>query len=190
MLYKKKEKILLTNVQDSNEIADLPPVGTYSRQSFETPEEIQVELDHTHGKQEAEFRAWLIKNKPKNALMTAIETSTATGVPDIFCCHNGRSSWIECKVIARGAPRIRGTQYVYLKKLIAAGGHARIVVQRLSNKYKPSSITIYDAAKVTAVPPALFVARGQDMVFHELMPYEYNGTISRPELRETLMNYI
>ena len=102
-----------------NDIDDLPPPGEFRRRGpIETPPELQVELDRTRDMREGEFRSWLIKNKPKDAVMTPIETSTPAGVPDIFCCYNGHSSWIECKTIISGAGRIRGTQYVYLKKLL------------------------------------------------------------------------
>ena len=151
----------------SNEIADLPPIGTYQKpRYFRTPSEVQIEIDKGHEAREAEFRKWLIKNKPKQALMTAIETNTHLGVPDIFCCYNGFSSWAECKVVISGNARIRGTQYTYLKKLIAAGGHAKIVVQRLSTgSHRPTSIYIYDAKKVVATPIDLFKQSGEDLIF-------------------------
>lgn len=151
----------------SNEIKDLPPAGVYQRpRFFETPAEIQIELDKTHASREAEFRKWLIKNKPNRAVMTAIETNTQTGVPDIFACYNNFSSWIECKVIMTGNAKCRGTQFIYFKKLIAAGGHGKIVVQRLnSSTYKPASISIYDARKITAIPIDLFKKSGEDLIF-------------------------
>lgn len=150
----------------SNEIDDLPPPNTYRRKITETPKEIKVELDRSREMREGEFRKWLIDNKPKKAVMTAIETSTATGVPDIFCCYDGFSSWIECKILLSGGPRIRGTQYTYMKKLIAAGGNAKIVIQKLSNvNYKPSSIKIYNAADIVAIPVGMFKQIGQELMF-------------------------
>lgn len=150
----------------SNEIADLPEPNTYKRKYFETPPEIKAELNKSHENKEADFRRWLIKNKPKQAVMTAIETSTQTGVPDIFSCFNSFQQWIECKVIITGLPRCRGTQYVYFKNLINAGGHGKIVIQRISNTtYKPTSIYIYDARKIVAIPPALFKRSGENLLF-------------------------
>ena len=157
---------LLLSADFSNEIDDLPPPGTFIGKKFQTPKEIQKELDRARETKEAEFRRWLIKNKPHNALMTPIETSTVAGVPDIYCCYNSFSSWIECKVLVMGSVRFRGTQYSYLKKLITAGGNAKIVVQRLNKtSYKPASISIYDAAKIVTMPFGLFKKVGQDLIF-------------------------
>lgn len=157
-----------------NKDIDSPVIDTYVPMDYwETPEEIQVELEKDTANKEADFRRWLIKNKPKGALLTPIETSTAVGVPDIFCCYNGFSSWIECKILSTGNPRFRGTQYSYLKKLIEAGGHAKIAVQRINTKdYKPSSIWVYDAEKLVSLPSGMFKTHGQDMVFpSEVQPY-------------------
>ena len=168
-------------VEFSNEIKDLPPPGVWTpRKFFETPAEIQIELDKTHASREAEFRRWLIKNKPKQAIMTAIETSTQTGVPDIYACYNGFSSWLECKVIMNGSAKCRGTQYIYFKKLIAAGGHGKIVIQRLnSTSYKPASIIIYDARKIAAIPPDLFKKSGEDLIFPKNVEPWYTWYYSR-----------
>lgn len=150
-----------------NEIDELPPAHEYHRRTaVETPPEIQVELERTKESREAEFRSWLIKNKPKNALMTAIETNTTAGVPDIFSCYQGYSCWIECKSVINGIGRIRGTQYSYLKKLLAAGGNAKIIIQGLSTvTYKPVSISIYDAQQIATLPLGLFKIQGKEMIF-------------------------
>lgn len=165
------QDLLLDNF--SNEIDDLPPPNTYQRKYFKTPKEVQVEIDRDRECKEADFRKWLVKNKPRNAIMTPIETSTAIGVPDIFCCYTGFSSWVECKVLVAGSPRFRGTQYSYLKKLIEAGGHAKIAIQKLNpSTYKPSSIHIYDAEKIVTIPSAMFKQSGQDLIFPpDLKPY-------------------
>lgn len=151
----------------SNEIDDLPdPQEFHRRRYLQVPDEIQVELDRTRAMREGEFRSWLIKNKPKHSLMTPIETNTAGGVPDIFCCMNGFSSWIECKVTISGPGRVRGTQYAYLKKLLAAGGHAKIVIQGLATStYKPATISIYDARQIVSLPIGMFKEQGQELIF-------------------------
>lgn len=156
-------------VQFSNDIADLPPVGTfngYQRKTFETPAEINAELDKTKEQREGEFRRWLIQNKPKKAIMTPIETNTAAGVPDIFCCYSGTMTWVECKIVMSGPPRIRGTQFSYLKKLCEAGGKAKIAVQRLSPKtYKPVAIELYDSSHITAIPMGMFKTSREELIF-------------------------
>ena len=150
-----------------NEIDDLPPPQEYKRRGpIETPPELQAELDRTREMREGEFRSWLIKNKPKDAVMTPIETRTAAGVPDIFCCYQGYSSWIECKTIITGVGRVRGTQYAYLKKLVAAGGNAKIVVQGIATQsYKPASISIYDARQIVSLPMGMFKVVGKELLF-------------------------
>lgn len=165
----------------SNEIAHLPSPNIYTKPKyFETPDEIKVELDKSHAMHEAAFRKWLIQNKPKQAVMTAIETSTHLGVPDIFACYNGFSSWIECKVVISGTDKCRGTQYTYLKKLIAAGGHAKVVVQRLnSSTYKPATIRIYDAKNIVALPPGMFKISGEDLLFPKTVEPWYTWYYNR-----------
>ena len=173
----------------SNDIADLPPVGTYNgyqRKTFETPEEINVELDKTKEQREGEFRKWLIQNKPRKAIMTPIETSTASGVPDIFCCHSGVMTWLECKIATSGPPRIRGTQFSYLKKLSEAGGRAKIVVQRLSPQtYKPVSIEVYESSHVTTIPLGMFRASREELIFPPGMEPWYKWYYNRNK-KETI----
>ena len=149
----------------SNEIDDLPPPNTYHRKIFKTPEEVHKEIEKSKEAREAEFRRWLILNKPKNSIMTPIETYTAVGVPDIFTCMDGDMQWLECKIAISGPPRIRGTQYNYIKKLIKSGGKAKLVVQRLTSKdYKAASIDIYNMEDIVRIPYGMFIQRGQELV--------------------------
>ena len=158
-----------------NEIDELPPPEEFHRRkAVETPPEIQKELEKTKLKREGEFRSWLIENKPKNSVMTPIETSTATGVPDIFSCYQGHSCWIECKSILSGPGRVRGTQYIYLKKLLAAGGHAKIVIQNIyRNTGKPTSISIYDAQQIVSMPLGMFKQYGEELMFPPSLEPKY-----------------
>ena len=88
------------------------------------------------------------------------------GVPDIFCCYNSEMTWVECKVVMTGPPRLRGTQLSYLKKLTCAGGKAKIAVQRLNaSTYKPASIELYDAAYIAKIPMGMFKHVGQELIF-------------------------
>lgn len=158
---------MLLSELPNNELDDPVPVATiYKRKYFKEPEVIKKERERTREMREGEFRKWLVKNKPKTAVITPIETSTATGVPDIYSCYQGHSQWLECKIAMNTPPRIRGTQYTYLRKLWEAGGHAKIVVQRLSTRtYKPVKIEIYDAAMIVSMPLGLFTVVGKEVIF-------------------------
>ena len=179
----------------SNDIADLPPIGVgkkYDISKKEMPDEVRAKLDLSKEAKEAAFRRWLVKNKPKAAVMTPIETSTAVGVPDIFCVYNGQASWLECKINATYLPpRIRGTQYSYLKKLIEAGGKAKIVVQQFNpNTAKATSITIYDASHIVTIPSGMFRHIGEELMFPcEIEPFyrwHYKQKGDKKELLENL----
>ena len=136
----------------------------YARKILTEYPEVKEARERTRVMREGEFRKWLIKNKPHNSVMTPIETATATGVPDIFSCYQGDSIWLECKIAMTGPPRIRGTQYVYIKKLLEAGGKAKLVVQKLSQyTYKPIYVELYDASVVMNTPLGLFRKIGQEL---------------------------
>lgn len=173
----------------TNEISELPPPNAYVRKKhLEVPEELQEELDKTNNMRENDFRSWLIKNKPKDALMTPIETNTAAGVPDIFCCYHGFSSWVECKSLtATQQGRIRGTQYAYLKKLYKAGGHSKVVIQRIApSTYKPSTIEIFEGNYIANMPIGLFKISGKELLFPARIEpwykWHYNDKTSIDEL--------
>lgn len=174
-------KIILTDVMESNEIDDLPPITAKRvRSKFYIPKEIREEMERTREMKEGEFRKWLVKQKPKNCVLVPIETSTATGVPDLYSCYDGCQQWIECKIATSHPPHIRGTQFVFFTKLLAAGGKGKLVVQRLNCKdYKPSSVEIYDMEDVIKLPPGLFKRQGQDMVLPASLKPSYKWTYKR-----------
>ena len=105
------DAMLLSDLPD-NEIGDVTDIAHKPIKYFKEPEVIKRERERTREMREGEFRKWLIKNKSYGAVMTPIETSTATGVPDIYTCYQGHSQWIECKIAMIGPARIRGTQYL------------------------------------------------------------------------------
>lgn len=155
----------LVSVLKSNEIDDLPPPNTRTHHRFEVPEEIQMEITRTKEMREGEFRKWLIKNKPKKAVMLPVEVSTAVGVPDIYSCYDGCQIWLECKIAMTGPAHIRGTQFAFFTKLLEAGGKGRLVVQRLEAKtYKPSAVEIYNVEEIVTIPLGLFKKQGQELI--------------------------
>lgn len=132
----------------------------------EYAKEINKENEKEKGKREAEFRRWLIKNKPEEAIMIPIETSTAVGVPDIFSCYEGTSSWLECKINAFTNLKIRGAQLMFMRKLYQAGGTGKVVVQKISPRdYKPTSVDVYTLETIATVPLNLLTISGKNLVF-------------------------
>lgn len=65
-------------------------------------------------KREAEFRKWVKAQLSPHFFMQTIETSTSTGVPDLFLAREGRYAWVElkCDVIDK-PPLIRKEQRVW-----------------------------------------------------------------------------
>lgn len=116
------------------------------------------ELEKTRRKAEATFRSWLVKNKPTSAVLMPIETNTASGVLDLYGCYAGHNFWFECKTLMATRPAyIRGTQYIFMKKLLEAGGNAKVIVQRLDTfKQVPVSIHIYNAKNIVCHPIEFF----------------------------------
>lgn len=135
--------------------------------------ELQLSIKKSKDKQESDFRKWLIKNRPKDSVMYPIETNSTVGIPDIFCCYNKHSCWIECKTLLTGASRIRGSQLLFMQNLYKQGGFVKVAVQRLNTKtYKPSSIHIYDFKDIVQRPLQSFTVSGTDLLFpSDLKPY-------------------
>lgn len=130
--------------------------------SFET-----IELKKLQTKREAEFRSWLIENKPKHSVMVPIETTTATGVPDIFACYTGKSFWLECKsLVSPAVTYLRGTQYIFFKKLVEAGGKGKVLTQFIIRPtQKAATIYIYDVEDIVCHPIGSFKESGQRLYF-------------------------
>lgn len=116
------------------------------------------EQEKLRKKNEADFRTWLIKNKPVSSVLVPVETNTATGVPDLYGCYSGHSFWFECKSLILPRPAyLRGTQYIFMKKLIEAGGNAKVVVQYFSTKVnKLTSIHLFNAKNIVCHPVEFF----------------------------------
>ena len=116
------------------------------------------EQEKLRGKAEAEFRSWLVKNKPESAMLLPIETNTAAGVLDLFGCYAGQSFWFECKTLMHSRPAyVRGTQYIFMKKLVEAGGNAKVIVQHLDQmRSAPCTISLYNAKNIVCHPIEFF----------------------------------
>ena len=134
---------------------------------------------------EANFRKWLKQNKPAGAVMTSIETSTRTGVPDLFTCHRGIMKWIECKYLpnSKNEIKLRATQYIWLKNLILAGGNGGLVIKR-----KPKIIDYYDATTFAIYDYETLKVSGKEVILTKLIKptATYDGT-NKDEFYKSLL---
>ena len=158
---------LLIDYGFDNSIDDLPEITAPKKKRIGRPPLENKEMDKLQNKREALFRSWLVSNKPESAVMVPIETTTATGVPDIFACYSGKSFWFECKSLVFPAlSYVRGTQYIFLKKLVEAGGNGKVITQYLNLTHgKPVSIQIYNAADIVCHPLEFFKQSGERLYF-------------------------
>lgn len=88
---------------------------------------------------ESRLWAWLSKARPLlrlNLHMNRVENSIMEGMPDVEGCLLGRQFWIELKCEARPSnprkkvrPKFRPAQLPWLKRRMAAGGRAFILLQ-------------------------------------------------------------
>lgn len=82
---------------------------------------------------------WL-KNRYPTAFWQRFENVVGTGVPDVYCCFSGRSTWFELKEGALIKPRgstkkvfkllkpVNAEQQAWMHRLSATGGHVVIAV--------------------------------------------------------------
>jgi hypothetical protein len=79
---------------------------------------------------EAQFNKWLVHawfSAPKT-MSQRIETSTSSGVPDIYLVHQGFSVWIESKILTpRGQALLRPYQQAWHYRHGVAGGKTLIL---------------------------------------------------------------
>lgn len=110
---------------------------------------------------EAGFRRWLVKQAPKNSLIQTIETSTGTGVPDVFYCYEGRPCWIELKDTEGAQCYMRTSQWLWFRKYILAGGTGFLMIRR-----KNKTIDVYDVQRLL-IAASIENIKGEHMIFKE-----------------------
>lgn len=110
---------------------------------------------------EAAFRRWLVKQKPKNSLIQTIETSTGTGVPDVFYCYEGHPCWIELKDTEGAQCYMRTSQWMWFRKYILAGGIGYLMIRR-----KDKTIDVYDVKRLL-IAASVDNIKGEHMIFKE-----------------------
>lgn len=114
---------------------------------------------------EGRFKQWIVKGKPEKAMMQTIETSTGSGVPDLFYCDKGRECWIELKATPHlTEKKIRTSQWIWFKNLLKAGGRGLVVIKRT----KTQTVEAYDIERLFSKKRnPLYEARivGQHVIF-------------------------
>lgn len=86
------------------------------------------------GMSEQEFKKWILKNATNDWLFQTIETSTGSGVPDLFVCTDGYQGWIELKSCANNRCYMRISQWRWMNKLSSRGGCGLLVIKRETDK--------------------------------------------------------
>lgn len=110
---------------------------------------------------EARFRRWLVKQAPKNSLIQTIETSTGTGVPDVFYCYKGRPCWIELKDTEGAQCYMRTSQWIWFRKYILSGGMGYLMIRR-----KDKTVDIYDVKRLL-IAASIENIKGEHITFKE-----------------------
>lgn len=112
---------------------------------------------------EKEFRRWIVQSADNDWLCQTIETSTGSGVPDLFLCTHGYQVWAELK--STGSDKdvyMRISQYRWFRKLIARGGYGLLIIKRLKDR----RIDVYEAKVLTRFNAATeCVLKGDDIIF-------------------------
>lgn len=110
---------------------------------------------------EARFRRWLVKQAPKNSLIQTIETSTGTGVPDVFYCYKGRPCWIELKDTEGAQCYMRTSQWIWFRKYILSGGMGYLMIRR-----KNKTVDVYDVKRLL-IAASIENIKGEHITFKE-----------------------
>lgn len=101
---------------------------------------------------ETEFRKWMVKNANSLGWMIqSIETSTGSGVPDIFVCNYGWNAWAELKSTNSNKVFMRISQFRWFIRYVRRGGIGLLIIKRLKERridvYKMLDLEIYSDAK-------------------------------------------
>ena len=110
---------------------------------------------------EKEFRKWITTTAPKDWMMQTIETSTGTGIPDLFYCVHGYQGWAELKSTASSHCYMRISQWPWFFRLTSRGGFAVLIIKRLKDK----RIDMYLASHLTRLDASECELKGKDIYF-------------------------
>lgn len=118
---------------------------------------------------EKEFRRWIVQSASKDWLCQSIETSTGTGIPDLFICTHGYQCWAELKATESDSRiYMRISQYRWFCRLISRGGYGLLLIKRT----KTRRVDVYEAKVLTQFSASTDCElKGEDIVFpKELKP--------------------
>lgn len=111
---------------------------------------------------EATFKKWIIQNASKDWMFQTIETSTGSGVPDIFMCVNGCQAWIETKATDSNKCYMRISQWRWFYRLCTRGGFGLLIIKR----EKTRQADVYIARDLTQLNPhSECELKGDDVIF-------------------------
>ena len=111
---------------------------------------------------EKDFKKWLIVNANKDWMFQTIETSTGSGVPDVYFCIDGYQGWIELKSSTSNHCYARISQWRWFCKLCSRGGFGLLIIKR----EKLKRVDVYLARDLTGPEIAeQSELRGNDIIF-------------------------
>lgn len=110
---------------------------------------------------EKEFRKWIVMNAPKSWLLQSVETTTGTGVPDLFFCVHGYSGWMELKSTTAKDCYMRISQWRWFNKLTSRGGYGLLLIKRLKEK----RVDVYDVSDLVNYNAEECKLKGNDITF-------------------------
>lgn len=115
---------------------------------------------------ETEFKKWVVHNADKEWLIQPIETTTGSGIPDLFICYDGCSCWAELKATTSDSHcYMRISQWRWLKRLHSRGGWSILLIKRLLKKQK--RVDIYRVSDLLEHPLKNCIFKGEDIYFPE-----------------------
>lgn len=121
---------------------------------------------------ESQFSAKLQKTILRDAHCQRIETSTASGVPDLNCCLHGVEFWVETKMMtAQQRVLLRPYQWAWIRRRTENGGRVYVIAASPTSTFvyvwigknlevlkKGAYMQIMSAADVCLAPTANFDA--------------------------------
>lgn len=111
---------------------------------------------------EKDFKKWLVQNAGPEWMFQTIETTTGTGVPDLFFCVDGFQGWIELKSGPSLHCYMRISQWRWFCKLTSRQGFGLLIIKREKTK----RVDVYlasDLAKAGSLEKSLL--KGSDIIF-------------------------
>lgn len=114
------------------------------------------------GTGEKQFKRWITSTAPTDWLVQTIETSTGSGVPDLFMCHNGHNLWTELKSTEDNKCYMRITQWYWFNRLLDKGGKGFLFIKRVKDK----RVDVYDMSDIRGkISRCSLLIKSPDVVF-------------------------